>query len=164
MSRKQKVFILVISALVSLSIWFYQRIIYDAPSVPITSISDADLVKINDTHFTLNNSWLRLNKHDNWECYLEGNGYERGITLGILQKELGKNQESVFIDEINKNVPSWWFRKFLILGISWFNRDKKFLEFQNPLVTILIILVQNTIELLITMPPMILVTRFKTCI
>ena len=123
MSRKQKVFILVISALVSLSIWFYQRIIYDAPSVPITSISDADLVKINDTHFTLNNSWLRLNKHDNWECYLEGNGYERGITLGILQKELGKNQESVFIDEINKNVPSWWFRKFLILGISWFNRD-----------------------------------------
>ena len=71
----------------------------------------------------LNNKWLRLNSNGNWECYIEGNGYERGIALGLLQRHLGKQQEEVFLNEIESRIPSWFLKKILIVGISWFNRD-----------------------------------------
>ena len=106
-----------------LTILFFSRVKYDAPPNLESSISKKDLIKVSDTHFALNNSWLRLNKNGNWECYIEGNGYDRGRALGILQEELGKHQEEVFIAEIDSKVPSWIFKKTLIVGIAWFNRD-----------------------------------------
>lgn len=104
-------------------LWFVQRVIYTSPDNINSTIVESDLVKISTTHFSLNNSWIRLNKHGNWECYIEGNGYDRGRTLGILQKELGKQQEAIFMKEIDRQVPSWFFKKILTIGIAWFNRD-----------------------------------------
>jgi len=123
MSTKKKIFIAVVLLLIGTSIWFYNRIIYDAPVENVSTVNVGEVNQISSTHFTLGNSWLRLNEYGNWECYIEGNGFERGLTLGKLQKKLSQDQEAVFVAEIDKNVPSWWFRKFLTLGISWFNRD-----------------------------------------
>lgn len=114
----------------ALILWFYQRVIYNLPDVAVSTVEESDLIKISDNYFKLNGSWLRLNEYGNWECYIEGNGYDRGRTLGILQKQLAKHQEAVFIDEIESHVPSWWLRKALIVGIGWFNRD---LDQQIPL-------------------------------
>ena len=123
MSTKRKVFLGFLILVFGTGIWFYNRIIYDAPVDDISLVSEIEIVKISGTHYTSGNSWLRLNAYGNWECYIEGNGFERGITLGKLQEKQAQDQEAVFVAEIDKNVPSWWFRKFLILGISWFNRD-----------------------------------------
>ncbi len=101
-----------------------QRVVYSIPPENAKStIAEIDLVKISPTHFTLNNSWIKLNEHGNWECYIEGSGYERGRILGILQKKLGKQQEEIFLKEIDRQVPSWLFKKILTIGIAWFNRD-----------------------------------------
>ncbi len=122
-SRSKK--LLLSFAILSLLIvfWFVQRVIYTSPENINSTIVEGDLVKISATHFSLNNSWIRLNKHGNWECYIEGNGYDRGRTLGILQKELGKQQEAIFLKEIDRQVPSWIFKEILTIGIAWFNRD-----------------------------------------
>lgn len=123
MSRIKKILLLFIIACFTFSVWFVQRVIYNPPENIHSSINENDLVTISPTHFVLNNSWLKLNRLGNWECYVEGNGYERGRTLGILQKQLGKKQEEVFIKEIDKHVPFWFYKKLLIVGIAWFNRD-----------------------------------------
>jgi len=130
MKRKQIIFLAIVFFLMALILWFYQRVIYNPPIVAASTVEESDLVKINDNYFKLNESWLRLNEYGNWECYIEGNGFERGRTLGILQKQLAQHQEAVFIDEIQSHVPSWWLRKALIVGIGWFNRD---LDQQIPL-------------------------------
>ncbi len=106
-----------------LTVWFINRVTYNAPENIKSNILESDLITISPTHFSLNNSWLRLNDNGNWECYIEGNGYERGVTIGLLQIELGNQQEKVFLREINSRIPSWGLKKFLTYGIAWFNRD-----------------------------------------
>ncbi len=105
------------------SIWFVKRVVYNHPEPIQSSVDESDLITISPTYFTLNNSWLRLSKNGNWECYIEGNGYERGRTLGVLQKQLGEQQEKVFLEEIDSKISSWFLKQILTLGISWFNRD-----------------------------------------
>jgi len=122
-NRTKKILSLIVLLFVVFSIWFTNRVIYTPPEHILSTIEEDDLITISPTYFTLHNSWLRLNKYGNWECYIEGNGYERGRTLGILQKQLGEQQEEIFINEIDKQVPSWFFKKILTLGIAWFNRD-----------------------------------------
>ena len=123
MSRIKKILLSFVIIFLLFSIWFVQRVIYTPPENISPSINNSELIKISSTHFTLNNSWLRLSENGNWECYIEGNGYERGRTLGILQKELGEQQEKVFLEEIDSKISSWFLKKILTLGISWFNRD-----------------------------------------
>jgi len=123
LSRIKKILLLFVIACFLLSVWFVQRVIYNYPKNLQSSVNESNLVTLSPTHFTLNNSWLKLSKNGNWECYIEGNGYERGKTLGILQRQLGKQQEEVFIKEIDSKVPSWFLKKLLIVGIAWFNRD-----------------------------------------
>jgi len=123
MSKKRKILLGFLALFIGFGIWFYNRIIYDAPIDDISLVQEIEVVKISETHFVSGNSWLRLNEYGNWECYIEGSGFKRGVTLGKLQEKLTQDQEAVFIAEIDKNVPSWWMRKFLLLGISWFNRD-----------------------------------------
>jgi len=122
-SRFKKIVLLFVIVCFISSIWFVQRVVYNYPEVAFSAIKESDLIKISSTYYILNNSWLRLNKNGNWECYIEGNGYKRGRTLGILQKQLGKKQEEIFIREIDKHVSSWFLKKLLIVGIAWFNRD-----------------------------------------
>jgi len=123
LSRIKKILLFVLIIFVLTSTWFVHRVIYSFPVESNTKINEQNLVQISPTHFVLNNSWLRLNKYGNWECYIEGNGYDRGRTLGILQKKLGEEQEEVFLNEIDKQIPSWFLKKLLTFGIAWFNRD-----------------------------------------
>ena len=123
MSRTKKIILAIVVICSLLTIWFINRITYKIPENIETNIQESDLVTISPTHFSLNNSWLKLNNNGNWECYIEGNGYDRGRTLGLLQLELGKQQEKIFLAEIEKQIPSWWLKKFLTYSIAWFNRD-----------------------------------------
>ncbi len=55
--------------------------------------------------------------------YVEGRPFDRGVVNGKLTKELIQLQEDYFNDQINKMVPSKFYRHFLKYVIGWFNRD-----------------------------------------
>jgi len=73
--------------------------------------------------FTLKNNWFRKSKSGLYELYVEGQPFERGVVNGKLSKELIQLQEDYFNDQINKMVPSKFYRHFLKYVIGWFNRD-----------------------------------------
>ena len=52
-----------------------------------------------------------------------GEPFDRGVINGKLSKELIQLQEDYFNDQINKMVPSRFYRHFLKYVVGWFNRD-----------------------------------------
>ncbi|MBC7904256.1 MAG: peptidase C45 [Gemmatimonadaceae bacterium] len=73
--------------------------------------------------YTLNNSWFRQSKSGLYELYVEGKPFERGVINGKLTAELVQRQEDHFNDQINKMIPSNFYRHFLKYFIGWFNRN-----------------------------------------
>src|SRR6202790_3844068 len=73
--------------------------------------------------YTLKNNWFRKSKSGLFELYVEGEPFDRGIVNGKLTKELIQLQEDYFNDQINKLVPSKFYRHFLNYVIGWFNRN-----------------------------------------
>jgi predicted choloylglycine hydrolase len=73
--------------------------------------------------YTLKDSWFRKSKSGLYELYVEGDAYERGVINGKLTKELVVRQEDHFAEQINKMVPSKFYRQFLKYFIGWFNRN-----------------------------------------
>jgi isopenicillin-N N-acyltransferase-like protein len=72
--------------------------------------------------YTINNNWFRKSNSGLYELYVEGKPYERGVINGKLTQELVQRQEDHFTDQINKMVPSNFYRHFLKYAIGWFNR------------------------------------------
>jgi isopenicillin-N N-acyltransferase-like protein len=73
--------------------------------------------------FTLKSNWFRKSKSGLYELYVEGQPFERGVVNGKLTEELIRLQEDYFNDQINRMVPSRFYRHFLKYVIGWFNRD-----------------------------------------
>jgi isopenicillin-N N-acyltransferase-like protein len=73
--------------------------------------------------YTLKNNWFRKSKSGLFELYVEGQPFERGVVNGKLTEELIRLQEDYFNDQINRMVPSPFYRHFLKYVIGWFNRD-----------------------------------------
>jgi isopenicillin-N N-acyltransferase like protein len=73
--------------------------------------------------YTLKNNWFRQSKSGLFELYVEGQPFERGVVNGKLTKELIQLQEDYFNDQINRMVPSKFYRHFLKYVVGWFNRD-----------------------------------------
>ncbi|MBO9591731.1 MAG: peptidase C45 [Niabella sp.] len=72
--------------------------------------------------YTINNSWFRKSNSGLYELYVEGAPFERGVINGKLSKELVQLQEDYFSAQINKMVPSNFYRHFLKYFIGFFNR------------------------------------------
>ncbi len=73
--------------------------------------------------YTLKNNWFRKSNSGLFELYVEGQPFERGVVNGKLTKELIQLQEDYFNDQIDRMVPSRFYRHFLKYVIGWFNRD-----------------------------------------
>src|SRR5450755_2249595 len=73
--------------------------------------------------FTLRNNWFRKSRSGLFELYVEGEPYDRGVVNGKLTKELIQLQEDYFNAQINRMVPSRFYRHFLKYVVGWFNRD-----------------------------------------
>ncbi len=120
---KRKIFFIsLLIVLVGLPLLFVYLTIYTPPVIN-QNIAAFERIEIAPNEYSYGNNWLRLNKTGNWECYVEGDAYERGIALGILQKELVESQEKAFVNEINNYVPNSFYRRLLLYGIAWFNKD-----------------------------------------
>jgi isopenicillin-N N-acyltransferase like protein len=93
------------------------------PVVPASKYSTMKTVEKEKDIYSIGNNWIRQNRYKLWEMYVEGNAYDRGIVAGKLSAKLVKEQEEIFVSEINKIIPSKFYRKILLYGIAWFNRN-----------------------------------------
>lgn len=66
--------------------------------------------------------FLVRNPHGNWELYVSGNSYEIGNKIGFLTQDLYRQQQKVFMDKVEKIVPSMHKRKFLMRFVHWYSR------------------------------------------
>lgn len=80
-------------------------------------------IELGKDHYQAGNSWLRKNEYGIWEMYLEGAPYERGVTYGVLARELMEKQEVVFVDQIREMIPDKRLLYFLKYFIALFNKD-----------------------------------------
>ncbi len=89
-------------------------------------VADAEIPavqKISDTHFTCGNNWLRQDEEGIWVVYIEGKPYERGLAYGALCEKLIRDQEVIFVGQIQEMIPSDFFLNFLKFFVAWFNKD-----------------------------------------
>jgi len=92
------------------------------PKPPDTSSLQLKRIEPSPGFYTINNNWFRKSSSGLYELYVEGKPYERGVINGKLTEELVKRQEDHFNDQINKMIPSGFYRHFLKYFIGWFNR------------------------------------------
>lgn len=92
--------------------------------------------KLSETHFTCGDNWLRQDEEGIWVVYIEGEPYERGLVYGALCEKLIRDQEVIFVGQIQEMIPSDFFLNFLKFFVAWFNKDMEDyvpIEFQQEI-------------------------------
>jgi isopenicillin-N N-acyltransferase-like protein len=95
----------------------------ETPVVMDKSVLEWKREVVNDSFFIVKNNWLRKNDAGWWEAYIEGDAFERGAALGMLNQEVLYVHEKIFVDRIKELVPSNDYLKFLKYFVKFFNRD-----------------------------------------
>lgn len=103
--------------------YFKYFVVLKTPEVADLSPLKKERIQISKDTYKLGNSWLRKSKTGLWEMYVEGKPFERGVTIGKLSTELIYKQESAFVEQIKKIIPSKIYMHFLRFFVAWFNRD-----------------------------------------
>ncbi len=113
--------LLVLTVLISI---FLYMIIIPLPKPENTDCLNLKREQINDSTYFINKSWITKNKQGLYEMYIEGqSGFEMGVINGKLSKELIDKQEKIFVEQIDKYIPSKFYQHFLKYFIGWFNKD-----------------------------------------
>jgi isopenicillin-N N-acyltransferase like protein len=118
-------YVLLFIALLMASTFLYLMIVTNVKP-PISGTAESlhlKRVQIDTNCYVIGNNWLRKSNSGLWEMYVEGKPFERGVINGLLATELIHEQEKAFSDQINKLVPSAFYRRFLKYFIGWFNRE-----------------------------------------
>jgi len=88
------------------------------------SVINPSLKRIKITNgYKYGNNWLKKERPGIWSMYVEGDAFERGYATGILTKELANQQETYFVNEIKKKIPSAFYQFILKVFVGWFNRN-----------------------------------------
>jgi isopenicillin-N N-acyltransferase-like protein len=109
--------------LVVLLIYFLASIYVSTPNVKDKTALNFERRQVDTNYYKIGNSWLKKSQSGLWEMYLEGNGFERGVINGKLTKELAEQQETAFINQIKKIIPSNTYLNFLKYFVAYFNRN-----------------------------------------
>jgi tetratricopeptide (TPR) repeat protein len=127
--RTFKIFLYVILAVIILPLFLVAGLFFGItprlPSPPEISkniFAEAEPIEPDSGLYVLDNNWIRQNRYGLWELYTEGDAFNRGVAVGKLSKKLIHYQEEVFIEQINKVVPSRAFQRILLTSIAWMNR------------------------------------------
>ncbi|MGQ0828436.1 MAG: C45 family autoproteolytic acyltransferase/hydrolase [Bacteroidota bacterium] len=113
----------VIDVLFLLMVWFIITITIKTPEPIDKSVLKLERTKLAADFYTINNNWLKKSDSGLWEIYMEGNGFERGVIEGKLNKELAEKQEIAFVNQIKKMIPSEGMLNYLKFFIAFFNRN-----------------------------------------
>lgn len=106
-----------------ISIYFVYAVTLSPPVCDQSSVDGLKRVKLNDSLFVCEDSWLKQESGGIYELYVQGAPYEIGFKNGLLTKELNYIQEGEFIKFIKTVVPSDGYLNFLKYFIAWFNKD-----------------------------------------
>ncbi|MDQ3046950.1 MAG: C45 family peptidase [Bacteroidota bacterium] len=109
--------------LLILLVWFIIAVTVKIPEPENTEILKQERKEVSPDFYTLNNSWIKKSETGFWEIYVEGDGFERGVTEGKLGKELAELQEIAFVNQIRKMIPSEKMLNYLKFFIAFFNRN-----------------------------------------
>ena len=94
----------------------------DPPTDEISKYDSIIPIEKDSNLFILENNWIRKNSYGLWEMYIEGSAFDRGVAAGKLSEHLVKQQEEVFVSQIQKILPSKNYQRFLLTSIAWLNR------------------------------------------
>ena len=104
------------------AVYFLAAIHLSTPDIADRSIEKTEPKTVAPGLLKMNNSWLKKSNSGLWEMYIEGDGFERGVTVGKLTKQLAELQEIIFINQIKELVPSEGYLNFLKYFVAYFNR------------------------------------------
>ncbi|HTA61792.1 MAG TPA: C45 family peptidase [Bacteroidia bacterium] len=122
--RFTKKFFLVVGVLLVVFVVYFLASIYVAtPEIKDKTALNFERRQVNTNYYKIGNNWLKKSQSGLWEMYLEGDGFERGVINGKLTKELAEQQETAFINQIKKIVPSRTYLNFLKYFVAYFNRN-----------------------------------------
>lgn len=93
------------------------------PDVDNTAVTSLKVERVSETDIRLGNNHLYRNQYGNWELYLEGAAFERGVINGKLSSDLLYQQEKHFTDQIRELVPDPEYLNFLKYFVGFFNRN-----------------------------------------
>ena len=113
---------IVLVILIVFLIYFVNAIIIKEPLIKDRSTVKMIRFKSSENFYSVGNNWLKKSKSGLWEMYIEGDGFERGVAIGMLTKELAEKQEGAFIKQIKELIPSDNYLKFLKYFVAYFNR------------------------------------------
>ena len=116
-------FLMLIDILFLAAVWFMIQITIKIPSPVDTTIMNRQRKEVAADFYTLHPNWIKKSETGLWEMYVEGNGFERGVIEGKLNKELAEKQEIAFVHQIQKMIPSQSVLHYLKFFISFFNRN-----------------------------------------
>ncbi len=105
-----------------LLIYFVCAILIKEPVINDRSAEKTVRLNPSENYYTLGNNWLKKSESGLWEMYIEGDGFERGVAIGKLTKELAEKQETAFIKQIKELIPSENYLKYLKYFVAYFNR------------------------------------------
>ncbi|MGK6351635.1 C45 family autoproteolytic acyltransferase/hydolase [Parapedobacter sp. DT-150] len=73
-------------------------------------------------YYVMPHGTLRKNQQGIWELFVTGDPSERGLTMGMLTKELLDKQEAAFFSRVDELVPSRFRQRLLRSFLRFFNR------------------------------------------
>ncbi len=109
--------------LLILLVWFIIIVTIKIPNPQNAEVLKLERKQIAPDFYKINNNWIKKSDSGLWEIYLEGDGFERGVIEGKLNKELAEKQEIAFVDQIKKMIPSKGMLNYLKFFIAFFNRN-----------------------------------------
>jgi len=116
-------FFVVLDILFILMVWFIIAITIKTPEPVDKAVLKLERTRLGADFYTINNNWLKKSDTGLWEIYIEGDGFERGVIEGKLNKELAEKQEIAFVNQIKKMIPSQGMLNYLKFFIAFFNRN-----------------------------------------
>lgn len=103
-------------------IYFVCAILINEPLIKDRSAEKMVRLNPSENFYTLGNNWLKKSESGLWEMYIEGDGFERGVAIGKLTKELAEKQETAFVKQIKELIPSENYLNYLKYFVAYFNR------------------------------------------
>src|ERR1043165_253584 len=116
-------FFVLADVLLVLLVWFIITVTLKIPDPPDKAVLSLERKEVSADFYTLKNNWIKKSETGLWEIYVEGDGFERGVIEGKLNKELAEKQEIAFVDQIKKMIPSQGMLHYLKFFIAFFNRN-----------------------------------------
>ncbi len=116
-------FFVVSDVIFLLLFWFIITVTIKIPSPPDLEVLKLKRTEISSDFYTIKNNWIKKSENGLWEIYIEGDGFERGVIEGKLNKELAEKQEVAFVGQLKKMIPSQGMLNYLKFFIAFFNRN-----------------------------------------